>query len=57
MMAVEFLGQVLVGSDTVEDEGMGTPAMIRQGVTIIAIRADIFRHGGRLQAAVRRDSP
>ena len=43
MMAVEFLGQVLVGSDTVEDEGMGTPAMIRQGVTIIAIRADVFR--------------
>ena len=43
MMAVEFLGQVLVGSDTVESEGMGTPAMIRQGVTIIAIRADVFR--------------
>ncbi len=43
MMAVEFLGQVLVGSDAVESEGMGTPAMIRQGVTIIAIRADVFR--------------
>ena len=25
MMAVEFLGQVLVGSDAVENEGMGTP--------------------------------
>ena len=43
MMAVEFLGQVLVGSDAVENEGMGTPAMIRQGVSIIAIRADVFR--------------
>ena len=54
MMAVEFLGQVLVGSDAVENEGMGTPAMIRQGVSIIAIRADVFRTDadfrGRLQA-------
>lgn len=43
MLAVEFLGQVLVGSDEVEDDGMGTPSMVHQGVTIIAIRADVFR--------------
>ena len=43
MMAVEFLGQVLVGSDAVEDDGMGTPSMVKQGVSIIAIRADVFR--------------
>ena len=43
MMAVEFLGQVLVGSDAVEDDGMGTQSMVRQGVSIIAIRADVFR--------------
>lgn len=43
MMAVEFLGQVLVGSDAVDNEGMGTPAMAHQGVTIIAVRADVHR--------------
>ena len=43
MMAVEFLGQILVGSDAVEDDGMGTQSMVRQGVSIIAIRADVFR--------------
>lgn len=43
MMAVEFLGQVLVGSDAVEDDGMGTQSMVKQGVSIIAIRADVFR--------------
>lgn len=43
MMAVEFLGQVLVGSDAIDNEGMGTPSMAHQGVTIIAIRADVHR--------------
>lgn len=43
MMAVEFLGQVLVGSDAVRDDGMGTRSMAHQGVTIIAIRSDVHR--------------
>lgn len=43
MMAIEFLGQVLVGSDAVDNEGMATPSMTHQGVTIIAVRADVHR--------------
>ena len=56
MMAVEFLGQVLVGSDTVEDEGMGTPAMIRQGVNDHRHSRRHFPSGRRLHPAGRRDS-
>lgn len=43
MLAVELLGRTLTGADAYAGTGRGGPAMRHQGVTIIAVRADVFQ--------------
>jgi len=43
MMAVEFLGRIFTGSDTFTDVGRGGAIMGHQGVTMIVLKADLFR--------------
>ena len=43
MMAVEYLGRILTGSDTYAQEGRGGRFMAKHGVLMIVIRADLFR--------------
>ena len=43
MMAVEFLGRIFTGSDTFTDVGRGGAIMAHQGVTMIVLKADLFR--------------
>lgn len=43
MMAVEFLGRILTGSDSFTVAGRGGAVMGHQGVTMIVFKADVFR--------------
>lgn len=43
MMAAEYLGRIVSGSDTYADENRGGPVMRHQGVTMIVMRADLFQ--------------
>lgn len=43
MMAVEFLGRVLTGSDDFVDPDRGGPTFRHQGTTMLVFRADLFR--------------
>ena len=43
MVAVELLGRMFTGTDDFADEARGGPIMRRQGVTMIAMRADLFQ--------------
>ena len=43
MLANELLGRVLSGSDDYAEDNRGGPVMRHQGVTIIALKADLFR--------------
>jgi LDH2 family malate/lactate/ureidoglycolate dehydrogenase len=43
MMAVEFLGRIFTGSDAFAEANRGGVYMRHQGVTMIALRADIFQ--------------
>ena len=58
MLADEVLGRVLSGADSYADEGRGGPTMRHQGVTMIALRADLFQplehFTGRVDELVRK---
>ena len=43
MVAVELLGRMFTGADAYADEVHGGPIMRRQGVTMIAMKADLFQ--------------
>ena len=43
MVAVELLGRMFTGTDAYADEARGGPIMRRQGVTMVAMRADLFQ--------------
>lgn len=43
MMAVEFLGRIFTGSDAFAEANRGGVYMRHQGVTMIALRADVFQ--------------
>lgn len=43
MVAVELLGRVFTGTDSYADDARGGPIMRRQGVTMIALKADLFQ--------------
>ena len=43
MMAAEFLGRIFTGSDAYVEAGRAGPIMRHQGVTMIAIKADLFQ--------------
>lgn len=43
MMAAEYLGRILSGSDAYADPSRGGPIMRHQGVTMIVLRADLFQ--------------
>ena len=43
MLANEFLGRVLSGSDDYIEAGRGTPVMSHQGVTLVVFKADLFQ--------------
>ena len=43
MLAVEFLGRILTGSDLFAEAHRGGDVMRHQGVTMVAFRADLFR--------------
>ncbi len=43
MVAVELLGRMFTGTDAYADDARGGPVMRRQGVTMIAMRADLFQ--------------
>lgn len=43
MMAAEYLGRILSGSDAYADPGRGGPIMRHQGVTMIVLRTDLFQ--------------
>ncbi len=43
MMAVEYFGRMLTGSDTYAEAGRGGEIMGHQGVSMIVIKADLFR--------------
>jgi LDH2 family malate/lactate/ureidoglycolate dehydrogenase len=43
MMAAEYLGRILTGSDSFAETGRGGPIFGHQGVTMISMRADLFR--------------
>ena len=42
MMAIEFLGRIFTGSDTYADPDRGGPYHRHQGITIMAMKADMF---------------
>ena len=42
-MAAEFFGRILTGSDDYTETERGGPIMRHQGVTLVAIRADLFQ--------------
>ena len=43
MLANEFMGRVLSGSDDYIEAGRGTPVMSHQGVTLVVFKADLFQ--------------
>jgi LDH2 family malate/lactate/ureidoglycolate dehydrogenase len=43
MMAAEYLGRIFTGSDSYVEEGRAGAIMLHQGVTMIAIKADLFQ--------------
>ncbi len=43
MMAAEFFGRILTGSDGYSETERGGPIMRHQGVSLLAIRADLFQ--------------
>ena len=43
MMATEFFGRILTGSDDYSETERGGPIMRHQGVSLLAIRADLFQ--------------
>ena len=43
MMAVEFIGRILTGSDAFSDASRGTATFRHQGMTIVIFKADLFR--------------
>ena len=43
MLAAEYLGRILTGSDDFAQEGRGGPVFGHSGTTIIAIKADLFQ--------------
>lgn len=64
MMATEFFGRILTGSDDYAETDLGGPIMRHQGVTLMAIRADLFQtfedyteRAEQMQARVRKIPP
>ncbi len=43
MMAAEFLGRIFTGADSYVEAGRGGAIFLHQGVTMIAIKADLFQ--------------
>ena len=43
MMATEYLGRIFSGSDAFAEPGRGGPILGHQGVTMIAMRVDLFQ--------------
>jgi LDH2 family malate/lactate/ureidoglycolate dehydrogenase len=64
MMGVEYFGRMLTGSDTYAEEGRGGDIMGHHGVSMIVIKADLFRpfadfteSAGEMQQRVRAVPP
>ena len=43
MMAAEYLGRIFTGADSYVEEGRAGAIMLHQGVTMVAIKADLFQ--------------